>query len=88
MERRIRIWPAPDSVSPSVWTSLIGSFAVSPGSPFLPGPGQLCSAGFALFWHQLPFIPSFVQDKDQLRPGSQPKWPSALLRPLMRGVSR
>lgn len=88
MERRIRIWPAPDSVSLCVWTSLIESFAVSLGRPFLPGPGQLCSAGFALFWHRLFFIPSFLQDKDQLRPGSQPKWSSALRRPLMRGVSR
>lgn len=79
-------WPAPDSVSLCVWTAPME--AVSLGRLLLPGPGHLRPAGFALFQHQLPFIPSFVQDKDQLRPGSQPKWPSALRRPLMRGVSR
>lgn len=81
-------WPAPDSLPLWVQTSPGESSAVSPGSPFLQGPGQLCSPSFSLFCHQIPSLPPSVQDKDQLRPGSQPKWPSALRRLLMRGVSR
>lgn len=80
-------WPAPDSVSLCIWSSPVESFAEPCGS-FSSRPWQLCSASPALFWHQPPFISCFVQDKDRLSPGSQPKWPSALRRPLMRGVSR